>query len=283
MRRRKGLCQAGGAKMEPTVPPENSETPAAAVAASPSPQKGFLNKLGLDRPELRAWAMYDFGNSAFMTIIITAIFPIFYSSVASDGIDKDTSAFRFSMATAGAMIVIAILAPILGAVADFAPIKKRMIAGFLSMGVISVALMFFIQRGNWVLALALFVIANFAANGSFVFYDSLLPHLAKDEEIDRVSTAGYALGYIGGGLLLALNLAFIMKPAWFGLPSGENLTDAEATLPTRLAFVSVAIWWTLFSIPLFRRVPEPPVRLEADESRGQPPRSEERRVGNEVR
>src|SRR6188508_379802 len=111
--------------MEPTVPSENSPAPAASVAA---PKTGFLAKLGLDRPELRAWALYDFGNSAFMTIIITAIFPIYYSSVASDGIDKDTSAFRYSMATAGAMIVIAILAPILGALADFSPIKKKMIA-----------------------------------------------------------------------------------------------------------------------------------------------------------
>src|SRR5688572_13663421 len=256
--------------MEPAVPPQDSPAPVTAAAANPSPKKGFLNKLGLDRPELRAWAMYDFGNSAFMTIIITAIFPIYYGRVASAGVPSQTSEFRFSMATTGAMIVIAILAPILGALADFSPIKKRMIAGFLSMGVISVAAMFFIQRGNWVLALALFVIANFAANGSFVFYDALLPHLAKDDELDRVSTAGYALGYIGGGLLLAVNLVWIMQPGWFGMPSGENLTDAQATLPTRLAFLSVAIWWALFSIPLFRRVPEPPVRLESDESRGQP-------------
>jgi UMF1 family MFS transporter len=146
-----------------------------------------------------------------------------------------------------------------------------MIAIFLSMSVVAVAMMFFIQQGDWVLALVLFVIANFGANGSFVFYDALLPHLAKEEEMDRVSTAGYALGYIGGGLLLALNLLWIMRPEWFGLPSGDNLSPSVATLPTRLAFLSVAIWWALFSIPLFRRVPEPPVRLETDEARGQAP------------
>ena len=207
--------------------------------------------------------MYDFGNSAFMTIIITAIFPIYYGRVASVGVPSQTAEFRFSMATTMAMVVIAILAPILGALADFSAIKKRMIGTFLAMAITSVALMFFIQEGNWVLALTLFVLANFAANGSFVFYDALLPHLAKDDEIDRVSTAGYALGYIGGGLLLALNLAWILNPQSFGLPSG--------TLPTRLAFLSVAIWWALFSIPLFRRVPEPPVRLETDETRGQSP------------
>jgi UMF1 family MFS transporter len=251
--------------------PVPSPDPESSGATPTLGRTGFLSKLGLDRPELRAWAMYDFGNSAFMTVIITAIFPIYYSRVASAGIPNETAEFRFSMATTGAMIVIAILAPILGALADFSPIKKRMIAVFLAMSVAAVGMMFFIHEGNWVLALVLFVVANFGANGSFVFYDALLPHLAKDEEIDRVSTAGYALGYIGGGLLLALNLAWIMKPQWFGLPSGESLSPSQETLPTRLAFVAVAIWWALFSVPLFRRVPEPPVRLETDESRGQSP------------
>jgi MFS transporter, UMF1 family len=239
------------------------------LTPNPIPPSGLLHKLGLHRPELRAWAMYDFGNSAFMTIIITAIFPIYYARVASVGVPSDTAEIRFSRATAYAMIVIAVLAPILGALADFSAIKKRMIAIFLSLGVTSVAGMFFIQQGNWFLALALFVIANFAANGSFVFYDALLPHIAKNDEMDRVSTAGYALGYIGGGVLLALNLAWIMHPEWFGLPQGPNISDSDKTLPTRLAFLSVALWWALFSIPLFRRVPEPPLRLETDESRSQ--------------
>jgi MFS transporter, UMF1 family len=252
--------------VEPTTPSEPAK-PAAAPAAS----AGFLAKLGLHRRELRAWAMYDFGNSAFMTIIITAIFPIYYGRVASAGVPSQTSEFRFSMATTGAMIFIAVLAPILGALADFSAIKKRMIGFFLCIGVGSVALMYFIQQGNWLLALTLFGLANLGANGSFVFYDSLLPHLASDDEMDRVSTAGYALGYIGGGLLLALNLAWIMHPNWFGLPHGANLSESQQTLPTRLAFLSVAIWWAVFSIPLFRRVPEPPLRLEADESRGESP------------
>jgi len=233
----------------------------------PAPKtKGWLAKLGLDRPELRAWAIYDLANSAFITVIITAVFPIYYAKVASAGVPPQTAEFRFSMATTAGLIVIAILAPILGALGDFRPIKKRMIAVFLSVGVVSTALLFFIQQGNWVMALALFLLANFGANGSFVFYDALLPHLASDEEMDRVSTAGYAMGYIGGGILLALNLAWIMNPAWFGLPHGEGLTPAQETLPTRLAFVSVAVWWALFSIPLFRRVPEPAIRLEADEA-----------------
>jgi len=95
-----------------------------------------------------------------------------------------------------------------------------------------------------------------------------LPHIASEDEIDRVSSAGYAVGYIGGGLLLALNLAWILKPEWFGLPSGPNLSGSEKSLPTRLAFLSVAVWWVVFSIPLFRRVPEPPRTREPDEIRG---------------
>jgi UMF1 family MFS transporter len=112
------------------------------------------------------------------------------------------------------------------------------------------------------------VLTLIGATGSMTFYGALLPHIAREDEIDRVSTAGYALGYVGGGLLLALNLAWIQAPAAFGLPSGEGLTPAQGSLPARLAFVSVGVWWLLFAIPLFRRVPEPPRTLEADETVG---------------
>ena len=131
-----------------------------------------------------------------------------------------------------------------------------MLGGFLALGVASVAAMFFIYKGDWVLASVLFILANIGANGSYVFYDALLPHIARDDEVDRVSTAGYALGYIGGGILLALNLAWILKPEWFGLPAVKDLSP-QGTLPSRLAFLSVAVWWLVFSIPLFRHVPEP--------------------------
>jgi UMF1 family MFS transporter len=115
-----------------------------------------------------------------------------------------------------------------------------------------------IGRGDWQLALVLFVIGNAGVAGSIVFYESLLPHLVEGEDLDRVSTAGYAVGYMGGGALLAINLMMIQKPEWFGIP--------DAATATRLALASVAVWWVVFSIPLFRRVPEPVVRREADES-----------------
>jgi MFS transporter, UMF1 family len=217
----------------------------------------WLDKLGLGRPELRAWAMYDWANSAMMCTIITAVFPIYYAKVACADVEPAQASQRLSIATTIGMVLIAIASPLLGTIADFNGRKKRMLGAFLALGLASVAGMFFIYRGDWILASVLFILANIGANGSFVFYDALLPHIASDDEVDRVSTAGYALGYIGGGVLLALNLAWIQKPEWFGLPSGDNLTVAQATLPSRLAFLSVAVWWLIFSIPLFRRVREP--------------------------
>jgi UMF1 family MFS transporter len=223
-----------------------------------SAQSRWLDALGLGRPELRAWAMYDWANSAMVTTIITAVFPIYYARVAcAEVMDREQATRSFAIATTIGMVIIALIAPLLGTIADFNGRKKGMLAGFLALGLASVAGMFFIYRGQWILASVLFILANIGANGSFVFYDALLPHIARDDEVDRVSTAGYAVGYIGGGTLLALNLAWIQKPEWFGLPSGDNLSSPEATLPSRLAFLSVAAWWLIFSIPLFRRVPEP--------------------------
>jgi UMF1 family MFS transporter len=104
-----------------------------------------------------------------------------------------------------------------------------------------------------------------AGSAALVFYEALLPHVAPPGELDRVSTAGYALGYVGGGALLALALLWIQRPGWFGLPHGPGAAPEALTLPARLAFVSVGVWWLAFSIPLFRRVREPPRRLEPGE------------------
>ena len=218
----------------------------------------ILERLGLHRPELRAWAMYDWANSAMITTIITAVFPIYYSRVAAGTLTPPEATYRLAVATTIGLVIIALLSPILGTLADQAGAKKRFLAAFMALGVVAVGAMFFIERGDWVLASGLFILANIGVNGSFVFYDAFLPHLAREDEMDRVSTAGYALGYVGGGILLALNLAWIQKPEWFGLPHGEGLSASQLTLPTRLAFLSVAIWWVAFSIPFFRRVAEPP-------------------------
>jgi UMF1 family MFS transporter len=208
-------------------------------------------RLALHRPELRAWALYDWANSPFITIVITAVFPIFFAKVAASGMSESDATSKFAIASSISLAVIALLSPVLGAVADHAPIKKRFLAAFMSIGALATAAMAFIGTGDWVLALVLFGIGQIGATGSFVFYDSLLPHVAHDDEVDRVSTAGYALGYVGGGIVLALVLFAVTKPSVFGLPS----TGAA----TRAGFVLVALWWIVFALPLFRRVPEPAI------------------------
>jgi len=222
----------------------------------------LLERLGLHRPELRAWAMYDWANSAFWATIIL-IFPIYFIKVAAVGVSVAVATTRFATATTIAMTIIALLSPILGAIADYAGIKKKMLAVFVVIGVGATAGMFFIQRGDWRLAAALFIVGNIGVSGAQAFYDSLLPHVARKDEVDRVSSAGFALGYLGSGILMAANLLLIQKPALFGL------ADAEAAM--RVSFLSVAVWWIVFSIPLFRTIPEPPRQLEADEAVQQNP------------
>jgi UMF1 family MFS transporter len=216
-----------------------------------------LDRLGLGRQDLRAWAMYDWANSAIQTTIIAAVFPIYYQRVAAAGLDAADATSRFAWATTIAILIVAIIAPLLGAIADYAAVKKRLLALFMGLGVASTVAMFAIQRGDWLLALVLFVITNVGVAGSIVFYESLLPHLVPQDQLDRVSSAGYAMGYLGGGVLLAINLATIQMPSLFGIPDTETAS--------RLSFASAGIWWLVFAIPLFRRVPEPPRLLETDE------------------
>jgi UMF1 family MFS transporter len=225
-----------------------------------------LARLGLHRPELRAWVAYDWANSAIWTAVIASIFPAYFYDVAAaaHGTAAEATA-RFALATTVGLVTVAVLAPVLGALADFAAVRKRMLLAFLALGAAATASLYFVQRGDWLLALALFVLIEVGVSGSCVFYDALLPHVARPDEIDRVSTTGYALGYLGGGLLLALNFAWIARPGWFGLPAGPGLTESQATLPVRLAFVSAAAWWVAFAVPLFRRVGEPPAVLESHE------------------
>jgi UMF1 family MFS transporter len=230
-----------------------------------------LARLGLHRRELRAWAMYDWALSALQTVITTAVFPIYFVSVAAAHVPGDGGTQLYARANTIALLIVAVLSPVLGAISDYAGAKKRFLAFFTLLGAAATASMFLVGRGDAGLASTLFVVALIGGSACLVFYEALLPHIAAPDEMDRVSTAGYAFGYLGGGLLLTLNLAWIQRPAWFGLPSGAGLTDDQATLPARLAFVSVAVWWLLFAIPLFRRVPEPPRRLERDEGAGANP------------
>ncbi|HUQ85927.1 MAG TPA: MFS transporter [Vicinamibacterales bacterium] len=210
----------------------------------------LLSRVGLTTPEQRAWAWYDWANSVYFTTVITAVFPPFFGSYAAKGLDPAQATARFALITTVSVLCVAIMAPILGALADYTGIKKRLLGIFMIIGVTSCAAMVLIGEGDIGLASALFFIGNIGVSGSTVFYDSLLPHVAAPEETDRVSSAGYAMGYVSGGVLLLINLWWILSPGTFGF--------ANSASATRASFVSVAIWWAVFSIPLFRRVPEPP-------------------------
>ena len=211
----------------------------------------LLSRLGLKTREQQAWAWYDWANSVYFTTVITAVFPTFYATYAAAGLGLGPAEItaRFSLITTISVAAIAIAAPILGAIADHSGIKKRLLAAFMVIGVGSCAAMATIGQGDLALASALFFIGNIGVSGSLVFYDSLLPHVAKASDTDRVSSAGYAMGYLSGGVMLLVNLAWILSPATFGF--------ADSAAATKAAFVAVAIWWAVFSIPLFRNVPEP--------------------------
>ena len=191
--------------------------------------KNLLAKLGLHRREIRAWAMYDLAELRVQpSTIITAIFPVYFTSVAGADLAPGEATRLLARTTTIALATSAILAPFLGALADYAPIKKRLLGLFMAIGCIAAGCLALVTRGDWFLAAVCFGIGNIGFTASLTFYDSLLPHIAREDEIDRVSTGGYALGYLGGGVLLALNVAWILSPATFGL--------RDAAQASRLSF-----------------------------------------------
>jgi UMF1 family MFS transporter len=214
--------------------------------------------------DIRAWTMYDWANSSFATTIMAAVFPIFYATLGAASESGAIMTSRWGFTTAIAALIAAVISPILGTLADFRGSKKRFLTVFMLLGVISTALLFLPnQPGSWLFASFIFIFANIGFAGSLVYYDALLPHVARADEIDQVSSRGYMMGYIGGGVLLAVNLVMIMV-----LPS---VFPALSTgLMTRLSFVTVAIWWLGFSLPLLTRVKEPPRKIEPGEENLRP-------------
>jgi len=204
------------------------------------------------RKIINSWCMYDWANSAFATTIMAAMFPPFYRSLAtSAGLSEANATAAWAYTSSIALLIIAILAPVLGAISDYTGGKKRYITFFAGLGILGTALFVVLGEGTYILASIFFIMGNVGFAGANIFYESLLPHIAKKDDIDQISTRGYALGYVGGGILLVLNVLWYMNPQLF------FMTDVGVAL--RVAFFSVAVWWAIFSIPLLRNVPEPPV------------------------
>ncbi len=204
---------------------------------------------GVYKRRINAWAMYDWANSAFATTILGSLLPIYYSTVAGSNLPSEATATAYwSLTISLSLFALAILSPILGTISDVLRSKKRFLAIFIGAGVIGTGLLVLVSTGDWLLASLFFVLGRLGFGGSLIFYDALLPHVAREEDRDWVSSRGYALGYLGGGILLAINVAmFLFIP-----------DSLFANAGIRLSFLSVAVWWLVFSLPILRQVPEPP-------------------------
>ena len=199
---------------------------------------------------INAWCLYDWGNSAFATTIMAGVFPLFYRSMATTaGLGEADATAAWGYTTALALLIVAAIGPVLGSYCDQARTKKRFLVFFAGLGICASALFVFLGDDDYLLGSVLFIAGNIGFAAGNIFYESLLPHVARPGDLDRVSTRGYAMGYIGGGILLVINLLWIMHPAWFLLPG--------TGFALRLTFFSVAVWWAVFTVPLLRRVEEP--------------------------
>ena len=196
-----------------------------------------------------SWALYDWGNSAFATTVIAGFFPIFFKEFWSAGADVTESTLRLGVANSTASLVIMLLAPLLGAIADHSGTRKHFLLFFTFLGVLMTALLPLVAKGEWGWAILFYVMASIGFSGGVTFYDSLIVFVAGRGQIDRVSALGYALGYLGGGLLFAINVWMTLSPTTFGL--------ADAGEAVRLSFFTVSLWWAVFAIPLMFFVTEP--------------------------
>ncbi len=195
------------------------------------------------------WSLYDWGNSAYATTVMAGFFPVFFKEYWSAGTEAVQSTFYLGIANSLASLLIVILAPLLGAIADQWSARKRFLLFFAFLGITMTALLPLVEKGAWQWAVLLYVMASIGFSGSISFYDSLLVFVTSPERFDVVSALGYAMGYLGGGLLFALNVWMTLQPQQFGL--------ADAAEAVRLSFYCVALWWLLFTLPLALWVDEP--------------------------
>jgi len=196
-----------------------------------------------------SWAFYDWANSAYSTTVMAGFFPLFFKEYWADPHNPSQSTFYLGMANSIASLVVAALAPLLGSIADQGSAKKKFLTFFAFLGVIMTGGLWMVAQGNWQMAVLFYVIATIGFASGNVFYDALLPGLASEERVDAVSSLGFGIGYLGGGLLFLVNVFMYLKPELFGIPDGATAI--------KLSFLSVAVWWAVFTIPLILFVPEP--------------------------
>jgi UMF1 family MFS transporter len=204
---------------------------------------------------INAWVMYDWANSAFATTVMAGFMPVYFAAMATEaGLSGQQATSAWGYTVTIALLIVAVLAPGMGAMADRMGGKKRFLTVFAVIGAIFSILLYIPHGDMYRLGGMIYIGANIGFAGANIFYNSLLTHIARKDDIDQVSAKGYALGYLGGGILLVINALMAMFPEMFGIP--------DASMAARLAFVTVGIWWLGFSIPLWRHVPEPEVAFE---------------------
>jgi UMF1 family MFS transporter len=206
------------------------------------------SKKNITKKQIYSWALYDWANSAFATTVIAGFFPIFFKSFWAGDLSPSESSAWLGTANSISGLAIVFIAPFLGALADISNKKKFFLGFFAFLGVIFTGSLFFIAQGQWVIAMAVYAMASIGFSGGNVFYDALLTNVSSKESRNRVSALGYSLGYLGGGFLFIFNVCMYLYPESFGL---KSITDAVL-----FSFLSVSVWWALFTIPILKFVPE---------------------------
>ena len=195
-----------------------------------------------------SWALYDWANSAYATVILAGFFPLFFKQYWSDAANVSQSTFQLGLTNSIASTIIVILAPVLGAIADAGNSKKRLLLIFAGLGILMSAGLYFVAQHETLLALTLFALSIIGFSGSVIFYDALIVGICEKESYDKVSTFGFALGYLGGGILFAFDVYMTLNPIEFGFANSAEVV--------KFSFLTVSVWWFIFSLPLFFNVPE---------------------------
>ena len=203
------------------------------------------------KKSILAWSLYDWANSAFATTVMAGFFPVFFKEYWSTTDNVTLSTWYLGLGNSIASILVAALAPFLGAIADRGTAKKKLLIFFAFLGIIATGGLWIVNQGHWQMAILFYIIASIGFMSGNIFYDALLPAVATKEKYDYASSLGYSLGYIGGGLLFLINVLMYLQPHSFGISDGATAI--------RLSFISVAVWWAVFSIPLILFVKEPKI------------------------